>query len=351
MNKRILTVTIAAVTLVAAIVAAGYHYWGGPEGDPVLDVLGEMPADAASVLYTDVKALRQSPFLAELYKWAPQPATDADYTQFVQATGFSYERDLDRVGIAFSSRGQDTVIFAVADGHFDKKKISAYALQTGTRQGRDGHEIFSVPVSGEARRITFTFLRKDRIALTNGPSLDIQAADKSDAQAWRERFRRLAGSPIFAVIRQDAASTIASRSPASSRFQSPQFADLLNQLQWITVAGKPEAEHLRVVLEGEGPPQTNTRQMADLINSLLVFAQAGLNDPKLRQQLQPQVREAYLEVLKSTDVSPIDRGDTKSVRLMFDVTPNFLEAARAALPIAPAATPSKPVPSKGTIRN
>jgi hypothetical protein len=84
---------------------------------------------------------------------------------------------------------------------------------------------------------------------------------------------------------------------------------------------------------------------------LLVLAQAGLHDPKMRQQLPPEVREAYIEMLKSADVSQIDRGETKSVRLIFDVTQQFLEAARASLPAASPAAPEKLQPNKNTIRN
>jgi hypothetical protein len=91
--------------------------------------------------------------------------------------------------------------------------------------------------------------------------------------------------------------------------------------------------------------------LSEVLNGLLVLAQAGLSDQKMRQQLQPDVREAYLEMLKSADVSQIDRGETKSVRLMFDLTPKFLEAARAAMPIPPVAPQNKALPNKGTIRN
>jgi len=92
--------------------------------------------------------------------------------------------------------------------------------------------------------------------------------------------------------------------------------------------------------------------LSDVISGLLLLAQAGLHDQKLRQQLQPDVREAYLELLKSADVSRIDRGETKSVRLMFDLTPKFLEAARTpTLPASPEATPKKPSPNHSTIRN
>jgi hypothetical protein len=89
-----------------------------------------------------------------------------------------------------------------------------------------------------------------------------------------------------------------------------------------------------------------------VIKGLLMLAQAGLNDPKLRQQLQPDVREAYVELLKSADISQIDRGDTKSVRLMFDLMPKFLEAARTrTMPPPPESSPKKLPPSKSTIRN
>jgi hypothetical protein len=354
MNKRSLAGTILAVLAVGVIVFYAYQRWGSSGSSPRSDVLAQMPADASAVLYIDLDALRQSPFLAELYKWAPQPKADPDYAQFLQSTGFNYESDLNRVSIAVFKHGQDTALFAVADGRFDRKKIAAYASQTGTRETRGGKEIFSVPLSGSTRRIRFTFMRSDRIALTNdanlASSLSLPRAD-SDAEAWRERFRRLAGSPVFAVVRQDAGAGAALSAQAPGGLRSPQLSALIDQLQWITVAGKPEADRLRVILEGEGTADAPARQLSDVINGLLALAQAGLHDQKMRQQLQPEVRDAYLEMLKSADVSQIDRGEIKSARLMFDLTPRFLEAARSAIPAAPSTPQNKILPNKSTIRN
>jgi hypothetical protein len=355
MNKRRIAATVVAVLVVATIALYAYQRWSGSGNNPRNELLALMPADASAVLYVDLDALRQSPFLAELYKWAPQPKAEADYAQFLQSTGFNYESDLNRVSIALLKHGRESTLLAVAEGRFDRKKISAYASQTGTRETRGGREIFSVPVSGSARRITFTFLRNDRIALTNDASLESSLSQPhadSDEQAWRERFRRLAGSPVFVVVRQDAGAGAALSAQAPGGLQSPQLSALLDQLQWITVAGKPEANHLRVVIEGEGAADAPTRQLSEVIKGLLMLAQAGLSDPKLRQQLQPDVREAYVELLKSADISQIDRGDTKSVRLMFDVTPKFLEAARTpTIPPPTEASPKKLPSSKSTIRN
>jgi hypothetical protein len=354
MSKRQLTGIILAVIVVGAVAFYAYQRWDTSESSPRNDLLAQMPADASAVLYIDLDGLRQSPFLAELYKWAPQAKADADYVQFLQSTGFNYETDLNRLSIALINHGQDSTVYAVADGRFDRKKISAYASPTGTRENRNGREIFSVPLSGSARRITFTFLRNDRIALTNGSSLESPSSPlqtNSDAQAWRERFRRLAGSPVFAVVQQNGAAGAAFNAQAPRGFQSPQLSALIDQLQWITVAGKPDADRLRVVLEGEATAEGPARQLSDVLNGLVVLAQAGLSDRKMRQQLQPEVREAYLEVLRSAEVSQIDRGETKSVRLIFDLTPKFLEAARTAMPVAPSAPQNKVPPNKGTIRN
>lgn len=344
----------AALVLLAACAFAAYEHWRAPASSSRDEVLSWTPSETSSEIFLDLNSLRRSPFLAELLRWAPQPAADPDYSQFVQATGFNYAADLNQIAISTWKNGPDTFLFAVAEGKFYRKKISAFAQTTGSKENRGRREIFSVPLSGSSRRISFTFLRDDLLALSNTGNLDAllsEPHEADDAQAWHERFRRLAGSPVFAVLRQDAAAGGALSSRAPGGLQSPQLSALLDQLQWITIAGKPVADNLRVVLEGEALTDATSRQLSDALNALLVLAQAGLNDPKTRQQLQPQVREAYLEMLKDADVTRIDRGETKSVRLILDLTPQFLEAARNGTALVPTKPQNKPSSGKGTIRN
>jgi hypothetical protein len=299
MKKGAFVAAAAAVAIVAAASFFAYQHWRAPARDP-LDVLTQMPPDAKAVIFCDFATLKKSPFLAALYKWAPASGVDEDYRQFVEATSFNYETDLNWAGLAIVPRGQDAAVIAVADGRFDRKKISAYALQTGTRESRNGRELFLLPVQRGSRKITFTFLRDDRIQIASGEELDANVPatqTDSDAQAWKERFRRLAGSPIFAVVREDATVGAAFGAHAQGNLQSPQLSGLLDQLQWITVAGKPENDRLRVVLEGETASESTTRQLSDVVNALLELAQSGLNDAKTREHLAPAVREAYLEVL------------------------------------------------------
>ncbi len=347
MKKQAWFGLVAAALLLGAAAFYGYQRRNAQSSSTRSNALGMMPADASAVLFADFAELRTAPFVVQLFAWAPKPQADPDYAQFLKETGFDYERDLDRIAVGFVKRAQDSTLFAVADGKFDRQKISDYAVKTGAVAKSGGREIFSVPLTDSTKKIAFTFLRSDRIALTNTGDLSGKLGAKKrseDSAEWHSRFERLAGSPVFAVIRQDAAAGAALAAQAPGGLRSPQLSALLDQLQWITLAGKPESDRIRVVAEGECAAEATTRQIADLLQGVLALAEAGLNDAETRQQLDPTARAAYLELLKSADVSKIDRGDTKSVRLAFEITPGFLEAARRAPPATPGPTVRKPLP-------
>jgi hypothetical protein len=344
-------ILVLAGVLLSASVFFGYQRWGATRKAPREELLSQLPSDATAVIFLDFEELRRAPFMAKLYEWAPKQESDADYSQFLKDTGFDYERDLHRVALATRKKGQDSVIFAIADGKFDRAKISVYASKFGSVAKNGGLEIYSVHTTGTAKQISFVFLKNDRIAVTSDTDISalLSAGNrKEDAAEWRTRFERLAGSPAFAVIRQDAGAGSALAAQAPGGLRSPQLSTLLDQLQWITLAAKPDNAMLRVVAEGECATDATVRQLADLLNGVVILAQAGLNDSKTRQQLDPATREAYLELLKSADISKLDRAGTKSVRLVLEITPKFLAAARTATPALSDGTPSKPAPQRST---
>jgi hypothetical protein len=340
MNRPRWTLWTAAILLAGGLITLDAYRRRHDSSAGTRDaMLSAMPSNASSVLFADLQELRRSPFAAELYNWIPKSQVDADYAQFLRATGFDYERDLDRVAIGVIKEVQDSKLFAIAEGRFDRKKIEAYASQSGTRERRGRWEIFSVPLNENTRKLSFTFLSENELAVTDAGDLApllAPSSNSSDTRDWHERFARVAGSPVFAILRQDAAagSALATRTPGG--FQSPQLSALLNELQWISLAGKPEDTALRIVAEGECASEQTSRQLSDLLSGMFVLAQAGLNGPQTRQQLDPRLRDAYLDILKGADVSRLDRGDTKSVRLVFDVTSKFLTAVSSAVPAAPA---------------
>jgi hypothetical protein len=190
-------------------------------------------------------------------------------------------------------------------------------------------------------------LKKDRLAFTNDKDSGswLRGAKAADDAEWRERFARVAGSPVFAVMRNEALREAFSADPASQALarkatgglSSPQLSSLLAQLQWLTVAGKPDNNKLRVALDAESLEDKNAQQLADFLNGVVLLARAGLGNARTQQQLGASTRQSYLALLKSVEVSRIDRADTKSVRLMFDVTPEFLKSAAT---YAPAVLPA-----------
>lgn len=307
------------------------------------DLLALMATDGTVVGFLDLQQLRTSPFLAQVMSWAPQPAPDSDYAQFIQATGFDYERDLDRIALSINRQSQTAMVFAVAEGHFDRKKIEAYASKFASLKTADGRTLYAVPISGSARKAYFTFLRDDRIAWANDSSYFFQRPPSGSAPAWREHFSRVAGTPIFVVLRQDAAAASA-LAQAPGGFRSPQLATLLSQLQWITISGKPEGNVLRVVIDGESVMEPTVHQLKELLSGLVTLAQVGLNDAKTSKQLDPELRQGYLDLLQTADIQQLDRGTSKSVRVIFDITPKLLQAPRT--PPPPTADPRAPKPPR-----
>jgi len=335
-QKKAQFVALATAVGLAILSLIAYFAWfhqAIPERDAVLSW---MPGDARAVLFIDLAELRRAPFFADLLTWVPKPDADQEYRQFVRDTGFDYERDLDRLAVAFEQQGAQKIFFAMCEGHFDRKKIKTYAAKNGALQKSGGTEIFSLPVAGSSAHLSFTFLTKNRVAFTNNNDFGswLHSAKAVDDVDWRERFARVAGSPGFAVIRNESLKDAFGADPASQDlarratggFSSPQLSSLLAQLQWLTLAGKPENNKLRVAVDAESLEEKNAQQLADLLNGVALLARAGISNSKA-QQLGAATRQSYLALLKSVEVSRIDRPDSKSVRLMFDVTADLLKSA------------------------
>src|SRR5271165_4270891 len=230
MNRRRKLIAVAVTLCALAGLAWAYLQWSAR--DPLAargEMLGLLPGDPSAVGFVYLAQLRTSPFLAELFAWAPEAKPDADYTQFVQATGFHYEKDLDRAAIGVMRQGNAATYALIADGRFDRKKIEAYAARSGRKENVLGRTIFALNVGNGSPTSFFTFLRDDRIAWTNDASyaaILLQRTAAASPAEWREHFVRLAGTPVFGVSRQDGGSLVP-LPPMPGGLQSPQLAGLL----------------------------------------------------------------------------------------------------------------------------
>ena len=343
-SQKFLLLLAIGLGLLAALFA--FFPWPSSDSLVVRERMLELtPADSNAVVFIDLAQFRASPFLLQLLAWAPHAPPESDYAQFVESTGFDYERDLDRLAISIFREASTSRVAAIADGRFDRKKIEAYGAKFGALKSSSGKTIYAVPFGGPSRTAFFSFLRNDRVAWSNNASYFAEPRAAVSSADWREHFLRLAGTPVFAVLHEDsdALGDFAQHAPGGLR--SPQLASLLSQLQWISIGGKPEGNLLRVVIDGECFSEGTVHRLKEMLSGIVVLAQMGLNDPKTTKQLDPAIRQAYVELLQSADIEQLDRGSSKSVRVIFDLTPKLLEAARtapaAADPAPPAAAASQ----------
>ncbi len=130
-------------------------------------------------------------------------AHDPEYEQFIQETGFDYERDLDAVAFAVhypaswpgggtGGSAPEPRFSEVFIGHFDGSKCTAYLKQKArTTENYNSVEIYTIPISGRTFRIAF--LGVDTVAASNHE-------DAAVIHGIIDRSRRLAspfGGPQF----------------------------------------------------------------------------------------------------------------------------------------------------------
>jgi hypothetical protein len=329
--------SLIILVLVAAVAAAGfylYSYWthrtpAGTPGTPP-GILSQVPQDAPVILYCDLAALRLSAFYAQLTALAPAPGMDQEYADFVRSTGFDYTRDLDRVAVAAWPSPQPPALVAVAEGRFDRDKITRYAARSGTVSKKGGMETYEVATANPPRRIVFAFLGSNRIAIAEGKDFETVLQAARSAHFYPEmsaRIASVAGSPVFGAARTDDLP----KDLALEGFHSDQLNRLLRSVRGLTLAGQPEGQRLKVALDADCDSATNAFQLSTLLDALRWLGRAGLADPKARTGLQPQEAQVLDSVLRAAQISH----ESNRVRLRLELTPEMLAPAAKARPSGP----------------
>lgn len=322
---------LAVFTIAGAVIAYSVFRRGGiADASPAPELLSEVPAGAPTLIYADLAAIRASTFYQQRPDRAPIAIPDRDYADFVQSTGFDFEKDLDRVVIASWPAGlsetqgkqdkqdQNTSV-VVADGRFDRKKIRDYALRKGKIDRQGGREVFLFPTDKQPGWNSITFLDDHRVAIVEGPSIAPLMARHDDGAAdpARTRAARVAGAAVFAISRVPAIPD--SFSPGG--VQSAQLLNLARSVQWVTLAARPEGNDLRVSLEGDCQTPTDARQLQAALEMLRLFGRAGLESSKTRASMDPVAFGVLETVLNTADVT----ASAEQVRIMVEFTPDILK--------------------------
>jgi hypothetical protein len=121
-------------------------------------------------VYFDLKPIR---LLTHFDRTAVQHSPE--FQRFIDATGFVFERDLDKAAFALHRMPNPNgpngpVAFSeVFEGKIDGKRLTAYLNSVATaKESYAGHDIFCIPVDGRTLRVTM--LGYEMVAASNTPT-------------------------------------------------------------------------------------------------------------------------------------------------------------------------------------
>jgi hypothetical protein len=248
---------------------------------------------------------------------------DHDYADFVSATGFDYQRDLDRVVIAERPTGGAGQTLAFAEGRFDHTKIEQYALRSGKLERQEGRAVYVVPSGKSGKTISVAFLEDNRIVLADGGDLAaaIAAPTVPLDHGLQQRISRVAGAPIFALAKGPATSD----NGAGTGGGPATFSSSFQSLRWVSLAVRPDGDELLLSAEGECDTPEQAQSVATGLELFRGLLRTGLNNPKSRGQMSAASAAAVDQLIGAAKVST----EGGRVRLLLTVTQEILSATEA----------------------
>ena len=163
-KRRLYSLGTAAVLLVALAVLLFLRFHAPPE-------VARLLPESDAILYLNLKPARA----ASHFDQQPVSATP-DYAAFVAATGFQWDRDLDRIAVSVhrmpdpNGPNGPAAYTGVLEGRFDSAKLNSYLRAESTSQETyAGHTIYTLPGS-EGRILRVSSLGYDMLTVSNMPA-------------------------------------------------------------------------------------------------------------------------------------------------------------------------------------
>ncbi len=163
-KRKLYSVGIAAALLTALIVTLVLRFHAPPE-------VARLLPESDAIVYFNLKPVRA----ASHFDQAPMTPSP-EYAQFVNGTGFRWDRDLDRVAISLhrmpDPKGPNGVAAysGVLEGRFDAARLLSYLKQNSeAHEVYAGHDVYTV-AGNEGRMLRVAPLGYDMIAASNMPT-------------------------------------------------------------------------------------------------------------------------------------------------------------------------------------
>jgi hypothetical protein len=150
---------VLAVLLVAAAVALAVVLRKHAPPEPARLLPG-----ADGFVYVDLQWMRRANVTGEL----PPVPHDPEYEQFIQATGFQFERDLDEAAVAihYPASTQPPRFSEIFVGKFDGERLRNYLGRiSNSVENYQTRDIYNIPLEGRTVRVAI--LGVDTIAASN----------------------------------------------------------------------------------------------------------------------------------------------------------------------------------------
>jgi hypothetical protein len=213
------------------------------------------PYDSDIVAYADFASLRSSVTQQQMDALTRSPGAAA-LNQFVAATNFHVERDLDHIMLAASVESSSGGL--VLDGRFDQAKLVEFFTKSGASKHHfESGDVYLFSSPNPASSFAVAFLGPTRLAITGGKAPETQmlvladAAHNPDPAIHEDlcmRTSRISGAPVFLVggVPKSAATLSALAAPKDSG-----LADILQGLQGWDMGFWADGDTVRFALEGE----------------------------------------------------------------------------------------------------
>ena len=175
MRKRDIYILAAVVVVLTAavVVAVIWRRTMPPQAARLLP-------SADTLVYADLRPLRAGNVLRNL----PTVEHDPEYDQFVNATGFQWERDLDQVAMAAhrpprdAAPGAETRYSEVFVGRFDSEKLEAYLRKlAGATERYRNLDVYAITLPGRTLRVAVLNQLMVAASNTEGPYVIHQIID------------------------------------------------------------------------------------------------------------------------------------------------------------------------------
>lgn len=327
-RRRQLWIALAVVlVLVGGILAALLLRKGAPP-----DVVRLLP-DSDAVLYVNLEPIR---LVTDLGK-KPAQNREPEYEQFVQGTGFEFERDLNRAAFAIhygSGANPETRYSEILQGHFDHDRVSQYLLKLSNNsvERYKDFDVYVIPLQGRTLRVTLLGL--DTAAASNNadPGFIHYMIDRYKESALpfagpalvRDYYRRVPlGGIVWTIARTPAQASTQDR---GELLLPGGWSSLLPKGSVVIASARPLAEvHLRaqVITQNEAQAHNFTEKVNTflaLFKTIDISMDGGGPDPDVKKafdsfEIKQDKSEATLSARvpfgffkKIVSESPVDFG-------------------------------------------